>query len=137
MKIRISALFGLFILFISCTIDNFTENDLSDSFGYEVSGDKITFIYDPNDYPKQEDNIITLNLSGDFNDWDMSSDKWQTVKNEKGIWFYHTSKSEIKNGSKFKFIANQVNWQSPLTSGSRKNNLMPDGYGYYSIICKY
>ena len=100
----------------SSSSDDNNDTPTAEILGYSVSGDTITFTFDPTMYPDIDDTFMetygnALYVRGAFNEWTNYSDDKMIEDN--GIWKLTVNKSRVKDNSEFKF------W---FDDGSQSNN---------------
>lgn len=85
-----------------------------------IEGEKIVFFY-------HDDNAETVNLSGDFNNW--NSTETQFFKNGDGLW--HAEISIPTSGKyRYKFVINNTIWKEDTSNGMKEE----DGFGGFNSI---
>jgi len=108
--------------------------------GYKVDGSKVTFMFNPNDYPQGFDEIEEyVVLAGPFQGWQCDVEDWKMKLNKSdGIWYLETTTDKIgPSGTPFKFVADAVNWQQPDPEKVPATNLVDDGYGGNNLVFIY
>ena len=85
-----------------------------------IEGEKVVFFY-------HDDNAETVNLSGDFNNWDSSENKF--FKNDDGLW--HAEISIPMSGKyRYKFVINNAIWKEDPSNGIKEE----DSFGGFNSI---
>lgn len=116
------------------------ENKFSSTgtkIGFELTDDFVIFTYNAEDYFMDNKKIVSLTVAGDFNGWKVDNPNWQAKDDDKdGIWTLEVEKTQVKNGSKFKFVVNKSEWQQPPTTINKKY-LVDDGYGGFNLRVIY
>ena len=111
---------------------------VSTAKGYKIDGNKVTFMFNPKDYPEGFDETEMVTVAGEFNGWDAGAKDWQAVLNAKdGIWYFESTKDVVPSETKFKFVVNTVDWQQPDPAKVPKENLVDDGYGGFNLVVLY
>lgn len=108
-KLHINYIWFVLLITSAC----WAQNDIK---GYTIKGDKLTFVFDVDDYPNIKNHVSYIEavyVSGEFNDW--ATNRWKMTKvNAKR---YELTKDLFEFTSdfdwEFKFIVNGEHWAEP------------------------
>jgi hypothetical protein len=101
--------------------------------GYEISGRKITFTFDPAAYNLKRA-VQSVTIAGSFNNWSTNSSRWLASDNDHdGRWTLVADRGDVICGSQFKFVVDGNGWQQPKSTWPAKN-LADDGHGGFNLV---
>ena len=108
-KIILFLVFSLLVNFSICSQSNSIK-------GYNIEGDKVTFVFNVNDYPNIKNNGEKIDLvcvSGEFNHW--AKNQWIMNKINDSIYNLEKDLSMFTSDFdwEFKFIVNGEHWAEP------------------------
>lgn len=102
--------------------------------GFKIEGEKVIFTFNVKDYASFEE-IEEVTVSGEFNGWDPVAADWQATDDDgDGIWTFETDLATVPCGTKFKFVANQVDWMQPAADVLDAKYLTDDGFGGFNLV---
>jgi hypothetical protein len=102
--------------------------------GFKIEGEKVIFTFNVKDYASFEE-IEEVTVSGEMNGWDPVAADWQATDDDgDGIWTFETDLATVPCGTKFKFVANQVDWMQPAADVLDAKYLTDDGFGGFNLV---
>ena len=109
---KLSLVVIVFFVLNSLFAGRFTDEEKLQ--GYAISGDDVTFIFDPLLYNVAPKKVV---VTGAFRSWDTNMNKIEWRLEEKGkLWILTKSNKDyaiITPNSKFKFMINKGEWMQP------------------------
>ncbi len=89
-------------------------------FLYVQEGQK--FVFDPQNYGLNEEEIREVHLVGEMNDWDPADKTYALKRNKDGCW---TGNFDLSQGTEYKIMYDSENWEEGQHIG--------DGYENFTV----